>query len=431
MTSVIGPTRVSLDDALARYEASTPRSRAFFADAVDRLAGGTTRTTVYFDPYPPVMVRGDGCWVQDMDGTRRLDFLNNYTSLILGHADQRVISAVTEQAQHGSAFAAPTENELRLAELICSRVPSVERLRFANSGTEATMFALRLARAFTRRDKVLIFEGGYHGSHDYAAAASSAGIPEVVRGTVVSAPFNDLDAVARVVHDTGADLAAIIVEPIMGAAGVLPARRDFLHGLRELANANGSLLIFDEVISLRVAPGGAQEVFGVRPDLTTMGKIIGGGFPVAAFGGRVDIMALLDPRGGSPAIPHGGTFNGNPVGTAAGIATLEALTPPVYERLNALGEQVRTGLSDLFEELAVEVQVTGMGSLFNLHFTAQPIVDYASSRAGANEQSRAAMLALLNEGIFLAPRGLGCVSTPMTEAEVNALVGAMRRVLTS
>jgi glutamate-1-semialdehyde 2,1-aminomutase len=431
MTSVIGPTRVRLDAALARYEATTPRSRAFFAQAVDRLAGGTTRTTVYFEPYPPVMVRGDGCWIEDLDGTRRLDFLNNYTSLILGHADARVMVAVAEQTHRGSAFAAPTENELRLAELICARVPSIERLRFANSGTEATMFAIRLARAFTRRDKVLIFEGSYHGSHDYAAATSSAGIPDAVRGTVVSAPFNDLDAVTRVVRETGADLAAVIVEPIMGAAGVVPARREFLHGLRELANTNGSLLIFDEVISLRVAPGGAQEVFGVRPDLTTLGKIIGGGFPVAAFGGRVDIMALLDPRSGSPAIPHGGTFNGNPVGTAAGIATLEALTPEVYVRLNALGERVRTQLSDLFEELAVEVQVTGLGSLFNVHFTADPIVDYRTSRAGANEQSRAAMLALLNEGIFLAPRGMGCVSTPMAESEVDALVSAVGRVLSA
>ncbi len=431
MTSVLGPARVDVDAALARYEAANPRSRAFFSQAADRLAGGTTRTTVFFDPFPPAMVRGEGCWIEDLDGNRRIDFLNNYTSLILGHAEPSVMAAVNEQTLRGSAFAAPTQNEVRLAELICTRVPSVERLRFANSGTEATMFALRLARAFTRRDKVLIFDGGYHGTHDYAAAHSSAGIPEVVRGTVVTAPYNDLDAVTRVVRETGADLAAIIVEPIMGSAGIVPARRDFLHGLRELANANGSLLIFDEVISLRVAPGGAQEVFGVRPDLTTMGKIIGGGFPVAAFGGRMDVMALLDPRGGSPAIPHGGTFNGNPVGTAAGIATLEALTPEVYARLNDLGDRVRMELSDLFEELAVEVQVTGIGSLFNLHFTSQPIYDYASSRAGANDVSRGAMLALLNEGIFLAPRGLGCISTPMGDSEVDALVSAMRRVLSN
>jgi glutamate-1-semialdehyde 2,1-aminomutase len=429
MTSVIGPTHVSLDAALARYEAMTPRSRTFYTAAVDRLAGGTTRTTVFFDPYPPALVRGEGCWIEDLDGNRRLDFLNNYTSLILGHADPRVVAAVTEQAQRGTAFAAPTESELRLAELISTRVPSVERLRFANSGTEATLFAIRLARGFTRRDKILIFEGGYHGTHDYAAASSSAGIPDVVRGTVVSAPYNDLDAVARVVRETGADLAAIIVEPIMGAAGVVPAKREFLHGLRELANANGSLLIFDEVISLRVAPGGAQELYGVRPDLTTMGKIIGGGFPVAAFGGRMDIMALLDPRGGSPAIPHGGTFNGNPVGAAAGIATLEALTPEVYARLNALGDLVRARVTELCARLGVAVQVTGIGSLFNLHFTADEIYDYQSSRAGANEQSRAAMLALLNEGIFLAPRGMGCISTPMGEAEVEALVDALGRVL--
>jgi glutamate-1-semialdehyde 2,1-aminomutase len=431
MTSVIGAAtaRVSLSQAVERYEAMTPRSRAYFGSAVDSLAGGTTRTTVFFDPYPPVVVRGEGYWIEDLDGNRRLDFLNNYTSLILGHADPAVVAAVVEQAHNGTAFAAPTQNELRLAELICSRVRSVERLRFANSGTEATLFAIRLARAFTRRDKILIFEGGYHGTHDYAAANTSAGIPQAVRDTVVSAPFNDLDAVARVVHSTGSDLAAILVEPILGSAGGLPARREFLHGLRELANANGSLLVFDEVISLRVAPGGAQEVYGVRPDLTTLGKIIGGGFPVAAFGGRADVMALLDPRGGSPAIPHGGTFNGNPVGAAAGIATLEALTPAVYARLNALGDRLRSRLTALFERLGLAVQVTGLGSLFNLHFTAEEIVDYRSSRSGANETSRAAMLALMNEGFFLAPRGMGCISTPMGEAQVDALVDAVEKVL--
>src|SRR6266545_2226705 len=259
MSTVVGPGRVSLDVAIADYVELNPRSRAHFERAVGALAGGTTRTTVFFEPYPPVLVRGEGCWVVDLDGNRRLDFLNNYTSLILGHADPGVVAAVTEQAQRGTAFAAPTENELRLAELICMRVPSVERLRFANSGTEATLFAMRLARAFTGRDKVLVMEGGYHGTHDYAAFTSSAGIPQAVRGTMVSAPFNDLAAVSRVVDEAGADLAAIIVEPVLGAAGVLPAKPEFLRGLRDLATANGSLLIFDEVISLRVAPGGAQD----------------------------------------------------------------------------------------------------------------------------------------------------------------------------
>ncbi|HEY3063668.1 MAG TPA: aspartate aminotransferase family protein [Chloroflexota bacterium] len=430
MSTVLGPRHVSLDVAIADYVELNPRSGAHFERAVQVLSGGTTRTTVFFEPYPPVLVSGSGCWVEDLDGNRRLDFLNNYTSLILGHADPGVVAAVTEQAQRGTAFAAPSENELRLAELICSRVPSVERLRFANSGTEATLFAMRLARAFTRRDKILVMDGGYHGTHDYAAFASSAGIPQVVRDTVVSAPFNDLSAVSRVVHEVGDDLAAIIVEPVLGAAGVLPARPDFLNGLRSLTRDNGSLLIFDEVISLRVAPGGAQEVFGVRPDLTTLGKIIGGGFPVAAFGGRADVMALLDPRGTGPAIPHGGTFNGNPVGTAAGIATLEALTPDVYTRLNALGERLRARLTALFERLDVAVQVTGIGSLFNVHFTADEIVDYKSARAGANEASRAAMLALMNAGFFLAPRGMGCISTPMSETDVDALVDAFEKVLT-
>jgi len=432
MTDVasVRPAQVDLGRAVERYQQQTPRSRAHFAHAAERLAGGTTRTTVFFEPYPPVMVRGEGCWTEDLDGNRRIDFLANYTSLILGHAHPEVNCAVTEQVGRGSAFAAPTPHELRLAELISTRVPSVERLRFTNSGTEATLFALRLARAFTRRDKVLIFEGGYHGTHDYAAAAASAGIPSAVRGTVLSAPYNDLEAVARVVREAGDDLAAIIVEPYLGQAGI-PVRPEFLHGLRELTRGNGSLLILDEVISLRLAPGGAQQHYDVVPDLTTMGKIIGGGYPVAAFGGRADVMALLDPRGSGPAIPHGGTFNGNPVGAVAGITTLELLTPAVYARLNRLGDELRARLGALFDRLGVAVQVTGLGSLFNVHFSREPIFDYASSRAGANATSRAAMLALLNEGVMLAPRGLGCITTPMDTPELAALEQALERVLTS
>src|SRR3954454_9824370 len=204
MTSVLG--RRDLRTTIADYEELNARSRAYFERAVRSLAGGTTRTTVFFEPFPPVLVRGEGCTVEDLDGNRRVDFLANYTSLILGHADPRVVEAVVAQMRNGSAFAAPTDNERRLAELICSRVKSVEQLRFANSGTEATLFAIRLARAFTGRNKILIMEGGYHGTHDYAAASTSKGIPEAVRATVVSAPFNDLDAVTRVVRETGPDL---------------------------------------------------------------------------------------------------------------------------------------------------------------------------------------------------------------------------------
>jgi glutamate-1-semialdehyde 2,1-aminomutase len=429
-SSTVGVRPLNLQHVLERYLEQTPRSRAHFQRAVDRLAGGTTRTTVFFEPYPPVMARGEGCVAEDVDGNRRVDFLANYTSLIVGHAHPAVNEAVVEQVGRGSAFAAPTANELRLAEMISERVPSVQRLRFANSGTEATMFAIRLARGFTRRDKILIFEGGYHGTHDYAASRTSVGIPDAVRATVVSAPYNDLDAVTRVVRETGDDLAAILVEPYMGGAGI-PATREFMQGLRELTRSNGSLLVMDEVISLRVSRGGAQEVFGVVPDLTTMGKIIGGGYPVAAFGGRADVMAQLEPRATGAAIPHGGTFNGNPVGTAAGIATLELLTPDVYERLNALGERARTRLTAVFDKLGVAAQVTGMGSLFNIHFSRNEITDYGSSRAGANEQSRAMMLALLNEGFFLAPRGMGCITTPMSETEIDNLASAVERILTA
>ncbi len=422
-------TATLADRLVARYLAATPKSRAYHERAVQALTGGTTRTTVFFDPYPPCVERGQGATVWDLDGTPRIDFLNNYTSLILGHAHPVVVEAVRWAAERGSAFAAPTENELRLAELIKARVPAVERLRFTNSGTEATMFALRCARAVTGRPLVAKFEGGYHGTHDYAASPAGVGIPDEVKALVLDLPFNDADGTERLLAQHRDRVAAVIIEPVQGAGGVIPADRAFLQRLRDLTRAWGMVLIFDEIISFRIAPGGAQEYYGIQPDLTTFGKIIGGGFPVAAVGGREEVMAAMDQRRGSGYIAHGGTFNGNPVGTAAGIATLELLTPEVYQRLNALGERVRMGLGDLFERRGVPASVTGIGSLFNIHATRAPIHDSRAVQRGDAAYLRALMLGLLLEGFWLAPRGMGCISTPMDEGTVDALVDATERVL--
>jgi glutamate-1-semialdehyde 2,1-aminomutase len=436
-----------IDPAERTYLDRNRRSADLYARAERVLPGGNSRTTVFFAPYPFYPVRGEGFRVWDADGNVRVDFLNNYTSLILGHAHPRVVAAIAEAAARGASFAAPTEYEIRLAEELCRRVKSVERVRFTNSGTEATMLAVRAARAYTGRPKIAKFEGGYHGSHDYAAVSvgpdpdragpaknpqpvpDGPGIPDAVLGTVVVLPYNDLEAVSRILEREGREIAAVIIEPIMGAGGAIPAAPEFLRGLRELTRRLGILLIFDEVIAFRLAYGGAQEYFGVDADLTTFGKIIGGGLPVGALGGRAEIMDLFDPRQPN-RIGHGGTFNANPVTMAAGLATLAELTPAAYEHLNRLGELARRRLRQAFQRLEIPAQVTGAGSVFAVHFTAEPVTDYRSAWRGADPGLlRRLHLGLLNEGAIIAPRGMGCISTPMTEAEVEFLGQAVESAL--
>jgi glutamate-1-semialdehyde 2,1-aminomutase len=441
MAKVYGQTTVE------QYLRANRGSQALHERARSLLPGGITRTSVYFDPFPPYLERGEGCRVYDVDGNERRDFSNNYTALILGHCPSAVTAAVQTQVQSGSAFASPTRHEIDLAAEIIRRIPSVERVRFASSGTEAVMFALRLARAFSGRRKIAKAEGGFHGTSEYAAVsvspdvrlagnvrtpvplAAAQGVPDGVVESVVVFPFNDIDATRAIIQDHRDELAAVIVEPVLGSSGMIPARREYLQALREITARAGILLILDEIITLRLAPGGAQSAYGVVPDLTVMGKIIGGGYPVAAFGGRADIMALLNPEGGSPPIPQSGTFNGNPIGMVAGLATLQQLTPAVYDRLNALGDDLRQRLQELFARKGVAAQVTGAGSLLNLHFTETAVTDFRTMRTGDAARLREVFFGLLNGGIFLAPRGMACLSTPMGEEEIAAFVGATERAL--
>ncbi|MBI2218275.1 MAG: aspartate aminotransferase family protein [Candidatus Rokubacteria bacterium] len=379
------------------YAAKTGRSRVLYEEALAVMPGGNSRTTTFFDPYPFYIQRGQGAHVEDADGNVRLDLNGNYTSLILGHAPPEVVKAAQEAAAHGLSFPGPTEHEIRLAELLTQRIPSVERVRFTNSGTEATMNAVRLARAFTGRPKIAKFEGAFHGTHDWVMVSVtpdpkaaggrqrpkpipwSAGLPPAVAKHVVVLPWNDAEA--------------------------------------------------DEVISFRVAPGGAQERFGARPDLTTLGKIIGGGLPVGAFGGRRDIMDFYDPRRGGARISQGGTFNANPVTMAAGVATMNALTPDAYARLDALGERLRGGVTRLLEATRRKGHVTGVGSLFCLHWTTAPITDYRSTRPKDPDAPMRVFLGLLNEGILLTQRGMGAISLAMTEEDIDRFVNALARVL--
>jgi glutamate-1-semialdehyde 2,1-aminomutase len=428
------------------YRQTTPGSRTLHEKAVRVMPGGTTRTTTYFDPYPLFIDRGEGCLVWDVDGTERVDMIGNYTAMILGHAHPKVVEAIRVQAGRRTAFAAANAIEGELAEVLCERVPSLDLVRFCNSGTEATMFAMRLARAFTGRPRIARIEGGYHGTHDYAevsthpvpaeagpaerplARPDSIGTPAWALEQTVVLPFNDPDAAERILRHEGSQVAAVILEPIIGAGGVIAATTEFLQRLRSVTRELGMLLIFDEVISLRVAPGGAQELYGVTPDLTTMGKIIGGGLPVAAFGGRADVMELLDPRR-QPNLAQGGTYNGNPLGMAAGVAAMKELTPDVYEDLNRRGARIKDQLSEVFTSHGVAAQVNGVASLLAIHFTATPVTDYRSKATADEGMTRDFFLGLVNHGVLMAPRAMGALSTPMGEEEIQRFVDAADAVV--
>jgi len=418
-----------------RFADLTPRSRELWARATRSLPGGNSRTTIFQEPYPVYFERGEGCRVVDADGVERIDFINNYTSLVLGHCHPRVVEAVQRQTARLASAAGPNALEVDLAERLKERLPSIELVRFANSGTEATMQAIRAARAFTGRTTIAVFAGAYHGTHDYASAipaspgaAGGAGIPAGVADSLVVAPYNDTEATLAALEAHLEDLAAIVVEPVLGAGGVIPAERQFLRSLRSLADETGALLVFDEVIAFRIGYHGAQGRYGITPDLTTLGKIIGGGLPVGAFGGREDVLALFDPRRAG-ALSHGGTFNANPLTMAAGLATLDELTPEALDRLEALTIELRTKLEELFAAAGIPACVTQAGSLFNVHFTERPIWTHADVLAGDRELQRQLHLALLGDGILFTPRGMGCLSVPMTEDDVDAFVGAAQRAL--
>ena len=432
---------------LDTFQATTRKSRALFDKACRYLEGGTTRTSIYYQPYPFYAERGEGYWIYDVDGNKRLDFLNNFSSLIHGHVYPKITEAVRKQLEKGTAPGAPTEHEAKLAQIIMERIPSLEKMRFCSSGSEAVMFCLRLARAFTDRNKIAKFEGGFHGAHESVQISIkpppdkagnlqnsvpvpySAGIFSNVLSDVIIMPFNDFEATEKIIEDNKDDIAAVIVEPIQGAAGVIPARGDFLKRLRSITEKYNIVLIFDEIMTIRTAWGGAQEYYGVGPDLTTMGKVISGGFPLAAFGGREDIMALLDPRKGEPSIPHSGTFNAIPVCVVAGIAAMEDFTLPMYEKLNMLADRLCKAANNLFRELGIRAQVTQGGSLFNIHFTDGEILNCRDVARADQNLLRELFFSLLNRGIYTAPRGYGCISTPMTENEIDMFLKTLRSSL--
>ena len=361
---------------------------------------------------PIVAARGEGARIWDADGREYIDFVLSWGALALGHASPIVLQALDETMQSGTSFGMPTLLEVELGEAIRERMPHVEMMRFVSSGTEATMSAIRLARAFTGRDSILKFEGCYHGHADsFLVRAGSGvatlglpdspGVPRELAALTLTAPFNDLDAARDAVRATPRGVAAIIVEPIVGNSGFIPPVPGFLQALRALADESGALLIFDEVMTgFRIAPGGARELFGVVPDLTTLGKVIGGGLPVAAYGGRREIMELIAPTG---PVYQAGTLSGNPLAMAAGIATLTALTPSLHERIERRTTSLVEGLRRIATDLGVALSVGSAGSMWGFFFTTEPVRNFAAAQASDLAMFRRFFHAALERGVYLAP----------------------------
>jgi len=418
---------------------STVRSAELFARAQELLPGGVDSPVRAFRGVggtPLFIARGKGATIWDVDGNRYVDYLASWGPLIAGHAHPGVVAAIHEAANRGTSFGAPTEAELELAELVKQAFPSIDLVRFVSSGTEATMSALRLARAATGRDMLIKFDGGYHGHADglLVQAGSgpltlgqpdSPGVPAESARQTLSVPYNDLPAVRDAFQAHPGMIAAVIVEPVAGNMGVVPAEPGFLEHLRSLTRDHGALLIFDEVITgFRIALGGAQERFRVVPDLTCLGKIVGGGLPVGAYGGRRDLMEQISPLG---PVYQAGTLSGNPLAMAAGAATLRLLTEPgVYAHLESLSARLEEGLQEAARSANVRYAANRVGSMFTGFFCAGPVTDYASAKKADTQAYARFFHALLDRGVYIAPSQFeaGFVSLAHTPADIDATIEA-------
>ncbi len=413
------------------FEQRTPRSAERFARASAVFPGGDTRAATFYEPYPATIAETAGSRLVDVDGNEYVDLLFNYTSMITGHAHPVVAEAVASTYAKITPVGAPVVGQVELAEEIIGRVDSMEQLRFVNSGTEATMGATRIARAVTGRDTVVKAIGGYHGAYpdlDYFMRPEifPAGIP--ASSPVRLFHYNDPDGLERVLADCGGDCAAVMLEPVLGAGGIIPPEDGFLEAARELTRATGALLVADEVISFRLARGGAQERLGFEPDLTTLGKIIGGGLPIGALGGRAELLEVMVP-GAERHVSISGTLNGNATTMAAGLATMNLLDEAAYARLEELGERFAHGLRAAIERTSADASVTHIGSLVNIHFTPEAPIDARGAWSSDTVAAAAFHLGLMNRGFSIAPRGFCAMSTVTTEAEIDGALGAAEELL--
>jgi glutamate-1-semialdehyde 2,1-aminomutase len=422
----------------------TTRSHALFEKARQVIPGGVNSPVRAFKAVggePIFFARGKGALLYDVDGNEYIDYVSSWGPLILGHAPEAIVREVQDAAQDGTSFGAPNPHEVELARLVVEAVPSIEKVRMVSSGTEATLSALRLARAFTGRDVVVKMEGCYHGHVDALLVKAGSGvatlgipgtpgIPARIAEQTVVLPYNDLDAFARLASERGREIACLIVEPVAANMGVVPPRRGYLEGLREITARHGIVLIFDEVITgFRLALGGAQEVFRITPDLTTLGKILGGGLPIGAYGGREEIMDRVAPEGD---VYQAGTLSGNPLAMRAGIAMLKALREPgCYERLDRLSERLARGLGAAAEENGMPARVTRAGSLLTLFFTTREPVDWQSASSADARRYAAYFRRMLERGVYLAPSQFEAlfVSLAHTEAQIDSTIATAREAL--
>jgi glutamate-1-semialdehyde 2,1-aminomutase len=417
-TADIGHLDAAVAAARARYVRVRPASAEWAGRASVVLPGGNTRSVLHVDPFPFRVASAERQYLVDVDGHRYVDLLGNYTAGLLGHSPEPVRRAVHDAIDRGWAFGAVHPDEVRLAELIVGRFPSIEQVRFTNSGTEANLMALALATNHTGRRSVLVFAGGYHGGVITFAGHREVNVPH---DWVVSS-YNDLDAVAAAFDERGDDLAAVLVEPLQGSSGCIPATTEFLHLLRERASAHGALLVFDEVMTSRLAPGGAQQPTGVVPDLTTLGKYLAGGFSFGAFGGSRSAMAAFDPSTGG-RLGHAGTFNNNVVSMAAGVATLtEVLTDEALSSVNERGERLRRGLNTTFAAHELPMCATGAGSLMNVHGVAGPVTSIDDLRGNDDRWKELLWFDALEAGFHLARRGFIALSLEVTDTDVDGFL---------
>ena len=416
------PLDGALAAAIERYRARHPASARQLELAAELMPGGNTRSVLFQAPFPLTMVRGEGCWLWDADGHRLLDALGEFTAGLYGHSAAPIREAIVATLDGGLSLSSHTLREVEMAREIVQRFPSMSLLRFTNSGTEANLLALAAAVAHTGRRKVLVFEGAYHGGVlSFGGAAASVNVPH----EWLLAPYNDLDAAAAIVRRDGASLAAILVEPMLGAGGCIPGTPQFLHGLRGLADDAGALLVLDEVMTSRLALGGRQSLLGLVPDLTTLGKYFGGGLSFGAFGGRREVMQRFDPRR-PDAMGHAGTFNNNVLTMAAGLAGLRQLwTPDAIATLNLRGERLRERCNALFRSRGLALQFSGLGSLMNLHATNRPVRRPADLAGSDVRVKDLLFFALLERGVFMARRGLVALSLPFGDAEAEQFVAAL------
>ncbi|SFC17141.1 aspartate aminotransferase family protein [Pseudoalteromonas denitrificans] len=421
------------------------KSAALFERAKKVLPGGISRNTIFKLPHPDYVEKGEGCIVTDINGKQYIDFANNMASLIHGHAHPIVTKAIVEQVQKGTAFTMASEVEVQYAELLCSRVPGFEKIRFVNSGTEAVMAMIKSARAFTGKAKIAKVEGAYHGAYDYAEVSQTAnpnnwgqedkpnsvpvayGTPEKALDDVIIIPYNDIPKALEILDKHTGDIAAILLDPVSHRVGMVPANDDFVEALYEWTRKQKALLLFDEVITFRVGFSGAQQRYKVSPDLTAMGKMIGGGFPVGAFAGRSDVMSVLDPTQPKVLLPHSGTFSANPVTMVAGLTAMKLFDHNAVEKINALGDFAREKIRLSIKKVGIKACVTGAGSMLRVHLKAKVPTNYRDAFMSAQEN--AALKILLahstENGIMLINTCSAMLSTVMTEKEILILCNVL------